>query len=54
MIARSMVIAMCGVHLKDRKRVRDLMLLLGLNESMDELAIASSVGCLCVEKGIRL
>ena len=38
---RSMAKAMCGVHLKDR--TADLMLMLGLNETIDQLAIASSV-----------
>ena len=36
-----MVRAMCGVQLKDRKRSKDLML--GLNETIDQLAIANSV-----------
>ena len=40
---RSMVRAMCGVQLKDRKRPMDLMLLLGLNEMIDELSMANSV-----------
>ena len=39
----SMVSAMCGVQLKDRKRATDLMLMLGLGETMDQLAIANSV-----------
>ena len=34
---------MCGVQLKDRKRSRDLMLVFVLNETMDHLAMASSV-----------
>ena len=38
-----MVIAMCGVQLKDRKRSTDLMFMLGLNETIDQLAMASSV-----------
>ena len=38
---RSIVREMCGVQLKDRKRFEDLML--GLNETMDQMAIASSV-----------
>ena len=33
--------AMCGVQLKDRKRSKDLML--GLNETIDQLAMANSV-----------
>ena len=38
----SMVRAMCGVQLKDRKRSIDLMFMLGLNKTMDQLAMASS------------
>ena len=38
-----MVRTMCGVHLKDRKRSMDLMFMLGLNETIDQLAMASSV-----------
>ena len=38
-----MVRAMCGVQLKDRKRFADLMFMLGLNETMDQLAMANSV-----------
>ena len=37
-----MVRAMCGAQLNDRKRSRDLML--SLNETMDQLAVANSVG----------
>ena len=40
---RSMVSAMCGVQLKDRKRSTDLMFMLGLKETTDQLAIANSV-----------
>ena len=40
---RSMVIAMCGVQLKDRKRSTDLMIMLGLNETIDQLAMANNV-----------
>ena len=36
-----MVRAMCGPQLKDRKRSNDLMV--PLNESMDQLAMANSV-----------
>ena len=36
---RSMVRALCGVMLKDRKRSTDL-LMLGLNETIDQLAMA--------------
>ena len=35
--------AMCGVQLNDRESSKDLMLMLGLSEAMDQLAIASSV-----------
>ena len=35
--------AMYGVQLKDRKRLKDLMLILDLNETMDLLAMAKSV-----------
>ena len=38
-----MVGAMCGVQLKDRNRSTDLMLMLGLTETIDQLAIANSV-----------
>ena len=40
---RSMVRAMCGVQLKDRKRSMYLMFMLGLKETMDQLAMANSV-----------
>ena len=39
-----MLRSICGVHLKDRKRSRDLMLMMGLNESIDQLAMAEFVG----------
>ena len=42
-IERSLVRAMCGVHLKDRKTSKDLMLMVGLNETIDQLAMANSV-----------
>ena len=35
--------AMCGVQLKDRKISTDLMSILGLNTTMDHLAMANSV-----------
>ena len=38
-----MVRAMCGVQLKGRKRSTDLML--GLNETIDQLAMVNSVCC---------
>ena len=34
---------MCGVQLKDRKRSTDLMCMLGLNKTIDQLAMANSV-----------
>ena len=40
---RSMVRAMYGVQLKDRKRSTDLMLMLDLNETIDQLATTNSV-----------
>ena len=39
---RSMVRAMCRVQLKDRNRSMDLMLMLGFNETIDQLAMANS------------
>ena len=39
----SMVRAMCGVQLKGRKRYTDLMLMLGLSETIDQLALSNSV-----------
>ena len=38
-----MVRAMCGVQLKDRKISTDLMFMFGLNETIDQLAMADSV-----------
>ena len=40
---RSMVRAMCGVQLNGTKRTGYMMFMLGLNEVMDQLAVASSV-----------
>ena len=40
---RSMVRAVSGVKLKDREEFKDLMLMLGLNETIDRLAIANNV-----------
>ena len=34
---------MCEVQLIDRKRSTDLMFILGLNETMDQLAMVNSV-----------
>ena len=42
---RSMVRAMFDVQLKDRKRSTDLMIMLGMNETIDQLAMANSVRC---------
>ena len=38
-----MVRAMCGVQFKERKRSTDLMSILGLNETIDQLNMANSV-----------
>ena len=38
-----MVRAMCGVHLKDRKRSPYLVFMLGMKETIDQLAIANGV-----------
>ena len=38
-----MVRVECGVQLKDRKRSTDLMFMLGVNETMDQLAVANSI-----------
>ena len=38
-----MVRAMCDVQLKDRKRSRDLMFVLGLSETIVHLAMTNSV-----------
>ena len=38
-----MVTAMCGVQLKDRKISTDFMLMMGLNQTIDQLAMANSV-----------
>ena len=40
-----MVRAMCRVQLKDRKKSTDLMFMLALNETMDQLTMANSVHC---------
>ena len=34
---------MCGIQFKDRKRSTDLMFMMSLSETMDQLAMASSV-----------
>ena len=39
----SMVRTMCGIQLKDRKQSTDLMFMLGLNETMHQLAVTNSV-----------
>ena len=38
-----MVRSMCGVLSKDRKIVKDLMLLLGLNETTDQMVMVNNV-----------
>ena len=35
--------AMCGVRLKDIKRAKNLMFMLGLNKTIDQLVMANSV-----------
>ena len=46
-----MVRAMYGVQLKDRKRSKDLMLIVGLlNEAMDQFAMANCVPLCCGER----
>ena len=35
--------ALCRVKLKDRKRAKDMMPVLSLNETLDQLAIANRV-----------
>ena len=45
---RSMETVICGIQLKVRKKVKDLMLMLGLNERIgDNLATVNSVCCNC-------
>ena len=44
MLHSSIVTPMCGVQLlKDGKRAKDLMLVLGLNETIDQFAMVNSV-----------
>ena len=47
-----MVRAMCGVQLKGTKRSTDLMFMLGLNETIDQLDYGKqfSLVLLCVEE----
>ena len=40
---RSMLRAMCRVQLKDRKKSTDLMFMLDLKETIDQVAMAKSV-----------
>ena len=40
---KTIVRAMCGVQSKYRKRSKYLMLMLGLDETIDQLAMANSV-----------
>ena len=42
-IERAMVICMCGVKLMGKKSTKDLILMLDLNETIDQLARADSV-----------
>ena len=48
-IERSLVRAMRGVQLNDRKRSTDLMFMLGLNENIDHLSMCSLIWS-CVEE----
>ena len=43
MTERSILKAMCGVQLKDRKKSMDLMFMFCLNEAVDQLAVANSI-----------
>ena len=48
---KSIVRAMCGVQLKDRKISKDLMLMLSLKETIDQLATTNcSLVWSCVEE----
>ena len=50
-----MVKAMCGVQLKDRRRSMDLMFfLLGLKETIDQLAMTNSVWSCVEERGYHV
>ena len=40
---RAMLRAMCGMKLMDRRNTDELMDMLGLNETLDKMAIASGV-----------
>ena len=40
---RSTLRAMCGVQVKDGKRSTDMIFMLGLHETIDQLAMANSV-----------
>ena len=42
-----MVRALCGVQLKERKKSTDLMFILCLKETIDQLAMANSVRWYC-------
>ena len=45
MIVRSMVRTICGVQLRNVKRAKDMMLVLGLDEAMGQLVKVYSVSC---------
>ena len=54
---RSILRAMCGVQFIDGKRASDLMLTLGLNETIDQLAMACSVhwyGHVLIREDVRV
>ena len=42
---RSIMRTMCGVQLKDRKRSMDLMFMLDLNKTIEQLAVSNSIRC---------
>ena len=44
-IERSMMRAMCAVQLRERERVNNLMLVLAMSETIDQLATTNSVRC---------
>ena len=46
MSERSMVRAIYGLQLKDIKRSTDLIFILGLNETIDQLAMANVFVCM--------
>ena len=49
-----MVGEMCRVQLKDRKRIKDFMLMLGLNEAVDHLAMENQFIVMVMCRGGRM